>query len=127
MRPGTSTLKSIIRGLSSMLVAIVLIPLAACQSMQDGARQVGIGAKDLGNKMAAPFKKSGPSPSFGDRSPAAAGDQDPFLPPPGKAEEEKSSSSSMMMAPRPLNVVTLGNPTSLPNSNVRLASKPATR
>lgn len=125
MNRASSVRNGVRRGMISMLAALLLISSNACQSMQDGARQVGVGARDLGNKMSAPFKKGRSNPDFGNRSPAAAGDQDPFLPPPSKQDEEKST--SMMLPPRPLNVVTLGNPTSLPTSNVRLASKPPIR
>jgi hypothetical protein len=109
------------RGRRWALVTLASVALAGsigCQSMQDGAKQVSLGARDLGRRVSAPFRRSGPtSPDFGGR---AAEQQDPFLPPPKRPDDDVSSST-----PRPLNLVTLGEPTSLPGPQMRLASKPA--
>jgi hypothetical protein len=80
--------------------------------MSDGARQVGLGAKDLGRRMAAPFRRSASQPSFGQRSPGAAGDRDPFLPPPKQPLDDDLGYHYQV--PRRLDMVTLGKPTSLP-------------
>lgn len=97
-----------------VLGSTLLLSTLGCQSMSDGARQVGLGAQDLGRRMAAPFRRSAGQPSFGQRTPGAAGDRDPFLPPPKQPLDDDLS----YQVPRRLDMVTLGKPTSLPQPSL---------
>lgn len=112
---------------AGMLTALALtVASVGCQSMQDGARQVSLGAKDLGHRMSNAFRGSSSpsSPSFGSRAPSDENEQDPFLPPPKRPDAEETSS----MPPRRLGSVTLGEPMDLPQTSMKLVSDPgATR
>jgi hypothetical protein len=90
------------RSLPLMALLATSTATVGCKSVQDGARQVSLGAQDLGRKMTEPFKKgsSGLSSRDNDR-----GESDPFLPPPRRPDDETSS-----LVPRPLSVATLGEP-----------------
>lgn len=95
----------------------VAVFAAGCQSMNDGARQVGLSAQELGRRMSAPFKRNTPStPSF-EREPQ--GQRDPFLPPPRRPEDDEVS----VLAPKRIETVVLGKPSSLSTPALRFASE----
>jgi hypothetical protein len=92
-----------------------LIGGVGCKSVQDGARQVSLGAQDLGRRMTEPFKKSSRSSDTASRD--SRGESDPFLPPPKRPDDETSS-----LTPRRLNVATLGEP--VMDDQISRVSKP---
>jgi hypothetical protein len=108
------------RILASLAVGLMVcgtLGSSGCKSMQDGARQVSLGAQDLGRRMAEPFKRGGRSGDYSSRE-SGRGESDPFLPPPRRPEGDETS----QLIPRPLSVATLGEP--ILDDRFSRASKP---
>jgi hypothetical protein len=99
------------------LLTVPLFASIGCKSMQDGARQVSLGAQDLGRRMSEPFRKGSGSSDYSNRE--GRSESDPFLPPPRRPDDETSS-----LIPRPLSVATLGEP--ILDNRVARVSKPLT-